>query len=526
MPLQSAKAVLIYRLGEIMKRANRATRARIAVLRRFLERPFGDTSPSVAVSISHNCTPADCEQRVAEGTIRRVSADEERARPSRGSMHCFSVVELAKGRRRAIDHPREQNDAAYAAGYKSECDLKHISAYLGGVYSAAACVSDISASFYGYELPLEARQFYRFRDATGALYEATRMMMGHTVAAELQHLLTCVVAGHRDYVEPNFATQCRTDVWIDNVRFHGTANLVAAARANLVKSSKECNVSFDVGDVVTEYSFIGVDFDHTNKTARLAAKTRDKLPASIPTRMTAHDLEGLIGRLIFSAAVRQEPLANNWWTLKWARRFFNKLNRGLLDGNDEIEIAGAARVALQHWLENAPRAHVVCREKIGSTAYLFTDATLAGWGAVLIFDNCRIAVAGGHFTGAQRAATSIGPKEAYAVVNAIDAFANQLRAVQQLNLFVDNTSVVAGIRRGQPRAASLVEPVREAWSAIIKSRISLFVDYVSTHVNPADAVSRGQRVEIAKVQQAMGQATTTPTATNKREGAVSRFVVK
>ena len=523
MPLQTAKDVLIYNLPEIISRANPKTRARITKLRGMLEQPFGGNAPTVNVSVSRHCTAADCAQRVREGTIRSVSSKEELSRPSLGSMHGFSVVEAAKGRRRAIDHPREQNEAAYAAGYKSECDLRHVSAYLGAVYSAAGCVADISASFYGYELTQRASQHYRFRDETGALYESTRMMMGHTVAAELQHLLTSVVAGHRDYCEPRHIIQCNGDVWVDNVRFHGTANLVASARRQLQINSTKCNVSFNVGDVSTKYEFIGVEFDHKNNTTRIATKTRDKLPAAIPQRMTAHDLEGLIGRLIFSAAVRQEPLVNNWWALKWARRFFNKLNRGLINNDDNIDVAGAARTSLQHWLDNAPQAHVVNRAKTGTTAHLFTDATLVGWGAVLVFDNCRIAVAGGHFNGVQRAASSIGPKEAYAIVNAIDAFSHQLGEVQQLNLFVDNTSVVAGMRRGQTRAASLVEPVREAWTALIKTRVSLHVDYVSTKINPADAISRGQRIEIHKVQLAMGQ---THPAQNQRQGAVSRFTVE
>jgi len=137
LPLQTAKDVLIYNLPEIISRANPKTRARITKLRGMLEQPFGGNAPTVNVSVSRHCTAADCAQRVREGTIRSVSSKEELSRPSLGSMHGFSVVEAAKGRRRAIDHPREQNEAAYAAGYKSECDLRHVSAYLGAVYSAA-----------------------------------------------------------------------------------------------------------------------------------------------------------------------------------------------------------------------------------------------------------------------------------------------------------------------------------------------------------------------------------------------------
>ena len=255
--------------------------ARVEQLRSHLERRDHRDAPTVTVPISRLCTLQDCEKRERTGIIRAVSADEEARRPSKGSMKCFTVVEAAKKRRRAIDHPEQQNEDAYANGYKSEVDLRHCPAYLDAVFHGAACVSDISASFYGYELPDEARQHYRFRDASGQLWESTRMMMGHTVAAELQHILTCIIAGHPDAVQASFAVQCPIACWIDNVRYHGPHNLVARARALLEKRSDECNVSFNIGDVTRRYEFIGIEFDHDEKTVRIAEKTRNKLPDAI-----------------------------------------------------------------------------------------------------------------------------------------------------------------------------------------------------------------------------------------------------
>ena len=501
LPLQEVNRVLIYDIPKIVSRASERARARLEVCTGLLYAPYGvqhasTTTELVEVPMSRSCTTADCEIRVANGIIRRVSAAEALTRPTKGVMRSFTVVELnkgpqGKGRRRAIDHPAEQNDACYAAGYKSEVDLQHCSAYLDGVFQECGCVSDIHASFYGLELPAEARAYYRFRDEAGNLYEATRSMMGHTVTAEIQHLITSIVAGHPGYVKPEFAAPCIVKVWIDNVRYTGTRALVAKAREKLIVSAAACNVAFDVAEVSTSYEFIGILFNHINHTVCLGSKTRGKLPASIPNTMRAGDLEGLVGRLIFAAAVRQQPLVNNWWALKWTRRFFNKLNRGALSVDDVVRLDGIHRGSLEHWLATACVPHVVNRALHGNTATLFTDATLTGWGAVVIFDNDRMLVSGGRFLGDQSVG-DICRKEAWAVDNALESFADALRGISRINLFVDNTSVVAAMRRGMPRADSLVDPIKSAWEKIIGSKTTLFADYVSTHINPADAISRGE----------------------------------
>jgi hypothetical protein len=536
LPLQKVSGVLCYNMNNIRERANHKTASRLKQLQQWLYRPPGmpadphDASiPGVAVPRSKRCTPEDCEIRCAAGVIARVSPADEEDRPSRAFVNAFSVVELrppapdgtSRDRRRAIDHPKEQNDAVYAAGYKSEVDLRHCSSYLGAVYQSCAVVADIHASFYGLELPRGARAYYRFRDCEGNLYEITRGMMGHTVMAEIQHLITCIVAGHPDYVIERYASPCpHVDVWIDNVRYSGTHAMVTRAREQLVEASRVCNVAMQCEQVATAYDFIGIAFDHEARTVRIADKTLRKLPPFIPSTMVARDLEGLIGRLIFSAAVRQEPLVNSWWTLKWARRVFNQLNRGTTKPSDIVTLNDSQQRGLQYWLSHAAQPHVVKRQLQGHEATLFTDATLGGWGAVLIFDNDRMIIAGNHFTGPQ-ADGDISRKEAWAVVNALDAFAAALSAVNRLNVFVDNTAVEAALRRGMPRADSLVDPIREAWLRVCGSDMSLFVARVSSEANPADEISRGARINISKV--ANGKNMNTNKQTNQRNGAGSRF---
>ena len=523
LPLQKLKEIKLYNIAAIRTRANPRWNARLSELLMLLCEPPGmrDVAPEGGVDVprSRGCTAADCAQRCAAGVIRRVSHEEESERPSLGSMHCFSVVEEARARRRAIDHPFFQNEAAYAAGYKSAVELDHVSSLLLSAYADAGCVSDISASFYGLALPTGARQFYRFRDNEGNLYEMCRGMMGHTVMAEVQHIITSVIAGHPDFVEQEFYAPCRVKIWIDNVEYTGGHRAVCYAREQLIEASVACNAAMQVGEVTRHYVFVGIEFDLEHHTVRISEKTRNKLPAAIPDVMTAGDLEALFGRLIWTAAVRQEPLANYYWCLKWARRLFNRLNRGIVTPEDTVAIRGVARRTLDMWLQQATQTHVVNRAQQGRVATLFTDASLDGWGAVLVDDTNRLFIAGARFVGGQ-ALGDINSKEAWAVVNAYTAFADKLRSLSRLHHFVDNTSVQAALRRGQPRADALAQQTADAWRFIIGARIELSVDYVSTKLNPADAASRGQVVTVDAVNHAMGHA-------NERRGAGSRsrFVV-
>ena len=216
--------------------------------------------------------------------------------------------------------------------------------------------------------------------------------------------------------------------------------------------------------------------------------------------MTAGEYESLIGRLIHIAAVQQKPLVDRWWLLKWSRRVLNKLNRGILGIGDKITIPEGVRRQLREWIAHADEWHEVVRSnESGKLGWLFSDATLEGWGAVYITHDGRVYATGAKFEGDQRPG-DIGRKEGFAAVNGIRSFSSLLEGLEGLNLFVDNTSFGAGLQRGQPRAESLQKPIADAWRLLIGKRIELFVDYVSTHVNPADAYSRGQKLTVEEIK--------------------------
>ena len=515
-PLQELKAIQCYDVPAILRRANHAKRQRLQQLLRRLNNPAeassasssssSSTATATHVPVSPSCPPEHCEYYERHGIYRRVTPSDEAARPSRGTLHVFTVVEVAKVRLRTIHHPRRQNDYVYANdGYTAQMpELQHPSKFLPAVATAGAACHDISASFYGVTLDETARASYRFRDSSGHLWEMCRMMMGHVLSAEIQHIITCIAAGHRDYVDPDIATQCpHIAVWIDGIRYAGSSNLVAAANRNLERTCDELKIAMRHGQFSLQYDFVGMHFDHTDRTVRIASKTADKLPQRIAATMRADELESLVGRLIFASAVRQDPLINRYWCLKSTRRIFNQLNRGIIKSDTIIELTNIMRRGLEHWLQSAPLPHTY-EFRNGKTATLFTDATLAGWGAILVINTGEFFVAGSHFSADALSGThSINHFEARAVDFALAAFAAQLDNIDNINLFVDNTSVQHDLQRGHVSADDMVAPIAAALQKITRRNKSLFVAYISTKLNPADAISRGKRVDVPALQQAM-----------------------
>ena len=438
-------------------------------------------------------------------------------------MNTFSVVEMAKNRRRAIDHPVEQNNFCYQSGYEAKMNLEHTSAYLPALQQPFGCVADITASFYGFELPSGARAYYRVRDSEGNLYEANRLMMGMALSAEIQHIYTCLLAGHPDYVEPQHAimpSASLVHVWIDNIRYCGSRNLVYNARRRLEERMRRARVTMTIEPVSDKYEFIGLEWNHTNKTVRVSEKTRAKLPGSIPDSISAGELEQLIGRLIWVAGAYQEPLARHWFCLKWSRRKFNALNNKTLLSSDIVQIPPSARTSLARWLELAHHDHhkVVFAKPHGRHATLFTDATLQNWGAVLVLDDNQIFASGGKFSNTDSLSTkaNISVMETRAVHRALVSFADKLEKLSSIDILVDNTSTQYGIHKGLPHADALVDDITKTWEILIKNNVKANIGRIATARNPADEVSRLKAVDIKKVKEAMRE----DYAFHKRRGFV------
>jgi hypothetical protein len=532
------KSVKKYNMEEIFKRTNETTSLRLKEVIQEVNRPFGDdvnNLPNWEVPISKSAKQHHTKLRLEHGTIRLVTPEQEQQYPTKGVVQEFCVVELKKNnktgeiydRLRQIDHPVQQNDILRAKNFKTTAPLHHFSHYHRKITHPLALVADLEASFYGFELsdPV-TRSFYRFRDETGQLYEQNVLMMGLVASVELQQIISSVIAGHEDYVKPQYKAPVVPEIWVDNMRYCGNKEILKKCESFLLKSSFFCNASIEIEEISYIYDFLGATWDHQNKTVRLADKTFNKLPKILPDQISAHDLEGLIGRLIFVAQIMQDPLVNHYWLLKWARRFFNGLNSGRISPEQMINIPPTAAASLSRWLAAASKPHKIRFSNfLNKTGTLFTDASLFGWGAVLIMPDGSIQVAGGKLTEADHK-NNINIAESIALDKSLTSFKSFISCLSKLDILVDNTSVEFNVRRGMPRSDELASYIKSIWHKIFDLQISIFINRVSTKLNPADSISRGQQLDFNKLNQAFGQFKSSQNNSNKRTGLEERHVLE
>ena len=243
---------------------------------------------------------------------------------------------------------------------------------------------------------------------------------------------------------------------------------------------------------VKEYTYIGVKFDHGSKTVVAADKITSKMSRisqKIPIQF--RDLEKLVGRLVFCAGVSRIPLVKYHFALKYVRRIFNKFNRGEIDISSTVSLPRSVVTLLNMFIAAVKRPLLISPNKSTSTSYLFSDASLQGWGAVLVDGMNRIRVLGARWTKAELAMcdSNINVLEALAVKKALQGFDLQDHHGNDLAIFVDNTSVQASLLKGNTSSSDLA-PVIDECASLLCSFGTVRIGYIRSAENPADFPSR------------------------------------
>jgi hypothetical protein len=132
--------------------------------------------------------------------------------------------------------------------------------------------------------------------------------------------------------------------------------------------------------------------------------------------------------------------------------------------------------------------------------WLYTDASLKGWGAMLLPDDGRFWVVGGSWSVVHNSG-DISALEAAAISRAIDILLPTLRVFAKgtLNIVVDNTAVQAAVGRGLARSFAVNAALFPALRTLYDIGLALTIRYIATEKNPVDSVSRGLPVDMAKL---------------------------
>lgn len=344
---------------------------------------------------------------------------------------------------------------------------------------------------------MPSARLFTFRDTNGNAYGLSRLPMGISTAPEIMQIITSTLAGDPMFCKPEFSTSALVDVWIDNVMFTGSEEKVKKSVAAFKKTVAEAGATLNDRETIEcsrEVDFIGMHFDFENGTIDLAKKNRDKINAmdfATGNRMRIGDLETATARLMYASSVLGVRLAKYYYAIKFLRRKLSELNRETASRSDYVTIPASSLESYRQWhneLKNSKPRKVP--DPKGRKRYtLWTDASLTGWGAVLIEEETQRAhIVAGRWS-AEDAMRHINILEAKALLIALERFDMIDNVVIQPK--IDNTSVIGVVRKGMSNSADLSEHIAEIDSVIEKRNIILLrPHYVKSADNLADSWSR------------------------------------
>lgn len=404
----------------------------------------------------------------------------------------FTTVEERDGlkRRRFITWTRDAN--YYNRHYEADIDLGNIAAQVRQVHAAVGVKRDLTAGFYQVPLPETAKPSFRFKGADGTIFQLRRMPMGHVCAPELMQIITATLAGCAKHCCAEYQLITNVDVYIDGFRATGTVAEMTAYEAAVETRAKTVGATFKATDSVrgTSYEFNGVDYNHDTKTVALSKKLTTRMGAWQSKSVTAQEVEQHMGRLLYASRIMGVAMVRYYFAIKYVRRIINDMNRGRKNPSDQVTIPPGIAGLLRQWTNAVtPTKRYGPPVTADTTAALnlFTDASLTGWGAVLLMPDGDLHVTGARW---QKTPDRIDVAEMEAVEFAIRAFATHFADHNTVILHVDNTSVQGVVRRGSTQSQELALAAQPVLNAIGTAGMVLKVVRITTKDNPADRPSR------------------------------------
>ncbi|KAF8288218.1 hypothetical protein TcBrA4_0015680 [Trypanosoma cruzi] len=171
---------------------------------------------------------------------------------------------------------------------------------------AVSCL-DVKSSFI-VSLPRETRHLFRCRVEDGTLVELTRLPMGYKAGPEiLQIITTSAIAGvttvvHRLWAAPPLV---RIDVWIGNIRIAGSISDATLWEAQVLRNAdgRHATMEEDRESGATQYTFLGLLFDHTHRAVSLSDKfVRCVCAMPALNSLTIAGMEVVASRFLYAAA--------------------------------------------------------------------------------------------------------------------------------------------------------------------------------------------------------------------------------
>ena len=371
-----------------------------------------------------------------------------------------------------------------------------------------AAAFDVQASFWHVPLPAEAK--FAVVDEEGNVYRMTRLPYGVDVASEIMHIITSALAGVAPFCRPEIwpVSDGQAKVYIDGALFASkSADMVDCWRHFFMRNCELAGVKLNqepYNVVSSKLVYLGMEYDFEHGKVRL--KPNFSMPP-LDERMRVDELERLMGKLIYAGTVLAARFDQFVFALKFHRRAGNRIAVGAWRRSDFITIWPSAFAELRQlydfvmandWssVELAP----VLADDADVHAVLVTDATLSGFGAVLLRQGYEPIAFGASWPLSR---DDINDAETHAILLGLLRFRQELAEVQaalgsvqlRLLILVDNTTALARTHkyvRGPYVSVDHYAP--RVWELIAEMGLLARMEHVSTRDNLADNPSRGRVV--------------------------------
>ncbi|PWV04525.1 putative target of rapamycin (TOR) kinase 1 [Trypanosoma cruzi] len=189
----------------------------------------------------------------------------------------------------------------------------------------------------------------------------------------------------------------RADVCIDDIRIAGSKSDVTLWEAQVLRNAdgRHATMGEDRESGATQYTFLGVHFDHAHRAVSLSDKFVRSVCAMLALNsLTIAEVEVMASRFLYAASILGTRLCDCHFFIKAVRRRLSALNRGIVQETSPTNLPPAAvglSERLRQMIEDNCRRNIKPTEK--ASAAIITDASLQGWGAFFIPDSGDVKIA-------------------------------------------------------------------------------------------------------------------------------------
>lgn len=289
------------------------------------------------------------------------------------------------------------------------------------------------------------------------------MAMGARWSAETMDLISKTLAGHCDYAIEAPPVPVAIQTHVDNIRGITRSREEAQRYAEWLQSRTD-----DVGATLNEDGlgvhqvgpFCGLEFDYKSKKVRLLPKTARKIPALVSkveeNNLTAADVAEMFGVIFYASTALRIDVAPFYFAMKAYRRIASRLSKGSIDDESRLKLTSCVHKQLLQWLAKLKDNRWTAPPRVMERHFImYSDASLTGWGAVLIrVSDQQVFSVGDRWNARYSGHHNINTLEAIAVLEGLHAFKELLEG-SSVELRVDNTSCAFAVRKGY--ASSLFE---------------------------------------------------------------------